>query len=86
MSGIPEPDEFRAAARRWLTGVARPRAADGEWGSGSDSVAVFDNWTEEQEREHTARVQEWERTRYDHGWSAFNWPREYGGRGLPAYY
>ncbi|GAA2309296.1 acyl-CoA dehydrogenase family protein [Streptomyces violaceusniger] len=86
MSGIPEPEEFRARARRWLAGVARPRAADGEWGSGSDSVAVFDNWTEEQEREHTARVQEWERTRYDQGWSAFNWPQEYGGRGLPAYY
>ncbi|MEV8055668.1 acyl-CoA dehydrogenase family protein [Streptomyces antimycoticus] len=86
MSGIPEPDEFRAEARTWLAGVARPRAAGGEWGSGSDSVAVFENWTEEQEREHTARVQEWERTRYDQGWSALNWPHEYGGRDLPAYY
>ncbi|MEU5929020.1 acyl-CoA dehydrogenase family protein [Streptomyces antimycoticus] len=86
MSGIPEPDEFRAEARTWLAGVARPRAAGGKWGSGSDSVAVFENWTEEQEREHTARVQEWERTRYDQGWSALNWPQEYGGRDLPAYY
>ncbi len=86
MSGIPEHEEFRTGARQWLRTVARPRAADGEWGSGSDSVAVFENWTEEQEREHTARVQEWERIRYDQGWSALTWEESYGGRGLPAYY
>lgn len=86
MNAIPEPEEFRAQARQWLAAVARPRAAGGKWGSGSDSVAVFENWTEEQEREHTARIQEWERTRYDHGWGALNWQAAYGGRGLPAYY
>ncbi|MGW8450209.1 acyl-CoA dehydrogenase family protein [Streptomyces niveus] len=86
MSGIPEPDEFRAQARRWLSTVARPRPADGEWGSGSDSVAVFENWTEEQEREHTDRTKEWERTRYDAGWGALNWPAAQGGRDFPAYY
>lgn len=87
MSGKPpEPEEFRARARQWLATVARPRAADAGWGSGSDSVAVFENWTAEQEREHTACVQEWERTRYDAGWGALNWPQAYGGRGLPAYY
>ena len=86
MSGIPDPDEFRAQARQWLATVARPRTADGAWGSGSDSVAVFENWTEQQEREHTARTQEWERTRYDQGWGALNWQDVYGGRELPAYY
>src|SRR5256714_9582440 len=86
MSGIPEPEEFRAQARQWLTTVARPRAGDGEWGSGSDSVAVFENWTEQQEREHTTRTQEWERTRYDQGWGALNWQAAYGGRELPVYY
>ncbi|WP_037568524.1 acyl-CoA dehydrogenase family protein [Phaeacidiphilus oryzae] len=86
MPGIPEPEEFGAEARRWLAGAARPRPAEGEWGSGPDSAAVFENWTEEQEREHTARTQEWERTRYDQGWGALNWAAEYGGRGLPAYY
>ncbi|MGY0055683.1 acyl-CoA dehydrogenase family protein [Streptomyces sp. LZ34] len=86
MRDIPRPEEFRAQSRQWLGTVARPRAAEGEWGSGSDSVAVFENWTEEQELEHTARVQEWERTRYDQGWGALNWEETYGGRGLPAYY
>ncbi|MFC4503933.1 MULTISPECIES: acyl-CoA dehydrogenase family protein [Streptomyces] len=86
MTRIPEPEEFRALARQWLTTAARPRAADGEWGSGSDSVAVFENRTERQEREHTARTQEWERTRFDQGWGALNWPAVYGGRDLPAYY
>nr|WP_131565161.1 acyl-CoA dehydrogenase family protein [Streptomyces sp. KM273126] len=86
MSGTPETEDFRAEARQWLATVARPRAADGEWGSGSDSVAVFENWSERQEREHTAGTQEWERTRYDQGWGALTWPAEYGGRGLPAHY
>ncbi|MFC6065301.1 acyl-CoA dehydrogenase family protein [Streptomyces ochraceiscleroticus] len=85
-SGVPEPEEFRAQARRWLATVARPRAAEGEWGSGSDSVAVFENWTEDEERAHTARTQEWERTRYDQGWGALTWQQELGGRGLPASY
>ncbi|WP_406102180.1 acyl-CoA dehydrogenase family protein [Streptomyces sp. NBC_01003] len=83
---IPDPEEFRAEARRWLGGVAKPCAAAGGWGSGSDSVAVFENWTEEQERAHTRRTQEWERTRHDQGWGALDWPAQYGGRNLPAYY
>ncbi|WP_194236132.1 acyl-CoA dehydrogenase family protein [Streptomyces acidicola] len=86
LSGTPETEDFRAEARQWLATVARRRAADGEWGSGSDSVAVFENWSERQEREHTAGTQEWERTRYDQGWGALTWPAEYGGRGLPAHY
>jgi alkylation response protein AidB-like acyl-CoA dehydrogenase len=79
------PEEFRAAARAWLSTVASPRVADA-WGTGDDSVAVFENWTEAEERAHTSAAQEWERTRYDHGWGAPRWPAEYGGRGLPAYY
>lgn len=68
MSG---PAEFRAEARAWLSTVAgrRPKAA---WGIGDDSVAVFENWTEEQERVHTARRQDWERTRFDAGWGALS--------------
>ncbi|MFC8516490.1 acyl-CoA dehydrogenase family protein [Streptomyces sp. NPDC057257] len=86
MDGIPGPDEFRAEARRWLKGVAPPRSARQEWGSGDDSVAVFENRTEAEKREHTDRTRDWERTRYDQGWGALAWPPEYGGRELPVHY
>ncbi|TMR94057.1 acyl-CoA dehydrogenase family protein [Nonomuraea basaltis] len=86
MSGIPAPERFRAEARAWLTSVARPRPADSAWGTGDDSVAVFENWSEDEEREHTERIRSWERTRFDHGWGALSWPEEFGGRGLPASY
>jgi len=78
--------EFRAEARRWLASVAAPKGTDGEWGTGDDSVAVFENWTAEQERAHTDRIREWERVRYDAGWGALSWPARFGGRDLPAYY
>ncbi|MFI5798987.1 acyl-CoA dehydrogenase family protein [Streptomyces sp. NPDC051677] len=86
MDGIPRPDDFRAEARRWLKTVATARAAHHEWGRGDDSVAVFENWTEAEERAHTDRTRDWERTRYDHGWGALAWPAEYGGRALPPHY
>jgi alkylation response protein AidB-like acyl-CoA dehydrogenase len=82
---VPSPEEFREQARAWLEGVARPRAARG-WGAGDDSVAVFDNWTPDEEREHTQRGQRWERLRYDAGWGALSWPAEVGGRSLPPAY
>ena len=81
----PSPEEFRRQARAWLESVTRPRA-DRDWGTGSDSVAVFDNWTREQEREHTQAGQDWERLRYDSGWGALSWPADVGGRGLPPAY
>lgn len=86
MSGIPEPEEFRAEARRWLTGVAKARATRQEWGRDDDSVAVFENRTETEERAYTDRTREWERVRYDQGWGALGWPMECGGRELPAFY
>ncbi|MFF4113250.1 acyl-CoA dehydrogenase family protein [Streptomyces sp. NPDC001714] len=86
MSGIPEPAEFRAQARNWLTGVAKERAAHQDRGRGDDSVAVFENWTEAEERAHTDLTRRWERTRYDQGWGALDWPLVYGGRELPSYY
>jgi alkylation response protein AidB-like acyl-CoA dehydrogenase len=77
-------DEFRAEARAWLSTVAARRVADA-WGTGDDSVAVFENWTEAEEREHTEAAQDWERTRFDQGWGALRWPASFGGRGLPAF-
>lgn len=75
---------FLAEARRWLDAhaVRRP-AAEAAWGEGSESVAVFDNVSEEQEREQTAAICAWERLKFDEGWGAVGWPEEYGGRGLP---
>ncbi|MEV6639005.1 acyl-CoA dehydrogenase family protein [Amycolatopsis sp. NPDC051371] len=79
------PAEFRARAREWLSTVADLRAS-AAWGTGDDSVAVFENWTEEEERSHTDRGQAWERTRFDGGWGALSRAPESGGRGLPAFY
>ncbi|UIX29115.1 acyl-CoA dehydrogenase family protein [Streptomyces sp. GQFP] len=86
MNAVPDPEEFRTEARRWLADAAKPRDARREWGSGDDSVAVFENWTEDEERASTERIRVWERTRYDQGWGALGWPEEYGGRELPAHY
>ena len=86
MNGIADPDEFRTEARAWLASVARPRPSEREWGTGDDSVAVFENWTAAEDREHTERIRSWERTRFDHGWGALSWPEEFGGRGLPGSY
>ena len=80
------PEVFRAEARAWLESVAPRRPVDGAWGTGDDSVAVFENWTAEQEREHTERIRAWEQTRYQAGWGALSWPERFGGRDLPAYY
>jgi len=82
----PAPDEFRAAARAWLASVASPRGNEAAWGTGDDSVAVFHNWSETEERENTERTSAWERTRFDAGWGALSWPAEFGGRGFPASY
>lgn len=81
-TSAPPLDEFTADARAWLATVARPRAVQ-EWGAGSDSVAVFENWTPEEERAETDRIRDYERAKYDAGWGALTWPEEYGGRNLP---
>jgi acyl-CoA dehydrogenase len=80
------PEEFRREARAWLATVATPRTTTSDWGSGDDLVAVFENWTESEERAHTESIRTWERTRFDAGWGALTWPEEFGGRGLPAYF
>ena len=77
--------EFRLAAREWLSSVAKPRKAS-EWGVGPDSVAVFENWTAEEERSETDRIRSYEQVKYDAGWGALTWSGEYGGRGLPMSY
>src|SRR5687768_3971766 len=78
-------DEFTRAARVWLASVAKPRRA-AQWGVGPDSVAVFENWTAEEEQAETNWIRSYERVKYDAGWGALTWPEEYGGRGLPMAY
>jgi alkylation response protein AidB-like acyl-CoA dehydrogenase len=78
-------DDFASDARGWLASVAAPRSA-AEWGVGSDSVAVFENWTAEEERAETDRIRAYEQAKFDAGWGALSWPEEYGGQGLPTAY
>ena len=63
---LPDLDEFAADARRWLSSVAEPRST-AQWGEGPDSVAVFENWTAEQERAETDRIRGYEQAKYDAG-------------------
>jgi alkylation response protein AidB-like acyl-CoA dehydrogenase len=84
-SQLPDLDEFAADARRWLSSVAEPRSA-AQWGVGQDSVAVFENWTREEERAQTDLIRAYEQAKYDAGWGALTWPEEYGGRDLPTSY
>jgi alkylation response protein AidB-like acyl-CoA dehydrogenase len=82
---LPAMDEFVVAAREWLSSIADPLTSR-TWGEGSDSVAVFENWTAEQEREETDRIRAYEQAKFDAGWGALNWPVEDGGRDLPMSY
>lgn len=82
---LPDLATFTDEAVVWLQSVAPPRT-ESVWGSGSDSVAVFENWTAEQEREHTDEISRYEKLKFDAGWGALNWPTEYGGRDLPLSY
>ncbi|GAB2928765.1 acyl-CoA dehydrogenase family protein [Rhodococcus aerolatus] len=82
---LPDLAEFTRDAREWLAGVA-PRREHGDWGTGSDSVAVFESWTPEQERAETDRTRAYEQARFDAGWGPLTWPEEQGGRGLPVSY
>ncbi|WKN48462.1 acyl-CoA dehydrogenase family protein [Nocardioides sp. Arc9.136] len=81
----PTLEEFVAEARDWLASVAEPRSAR-PWGEGSDDVAVFENWTAEEERAETDRISAYERAKFDAGFGAVTWSREHGGRGLPMSY
>ena len=65
----PDLDTFVADARAWLDGVAAPRTRRA-WGEGSDSVAVFENWTAEQERAETDRIRAYEQAKFDAGFGA----------------
>jgi len=68
----------------WLESMGIRRRRPGQFGVGEFSVAVFDDQTPEEERKAVDRGREWERTKYDAGWGAVDWPVQFGGCGLPA--
>ena len=85
MSAMTTPDTaaFIAEARAWLAQQAPPRQ-ETAWGTGDDTVAVFENWTAAEEREETDRIRRYEQAKFDAGWgAALTWSAEYGGRDLP---
>ncbi len=82
---IPDILEFGEQATAWLKSVAAPRT-DSVWGQGPDTVAVFENWTAEEEQAHTDEIAAYEQAKFDAGWGALNSPTEYGGRDLPLSY
>jgi alkylation response protein AidB-like acyl-CoA dehydrogenase len=85
---------FRRDARAWLelNAVLRdvqPADEDDdviEWGHGSDSVAIFHNLSDEDERQRLDAVRAWQRLRFDAGYGMINWPIADGGRGLSNAY
>jgi alkylation response protein AidB-like acyl-CoA dehydrogenase len=81
----PDLATFEAEARAWLDSVAERRTARA-WGEGSDSVSVFENWTEAEERAETDRIRAYEQARYDAGFGPVTWSVDYGGRDLPMSY
>ncbi|WP_024793921.1 acyl-CoA dehydrogenase family protein [Tomitella biformata] len=76
---------FTEKARTWLATVALPRSSS-KWGEGSDSVAVFENWTAAEERAHTDAIAAYEQQKFDAGWGALTSPQVYGGQDLPMSY
>lgn len=82
---LADLETFIDQARDWLSSVAQPRR-EADFGVGDDSVAVFENWTTEQEREHTDRIRAYEQAKFDAGWGPLTWSEEYGGRSLPMAY
>ena len=87
MDSVPSLEDFRRDARAWLREHAEPLPVEtGEWGVGSDSVAVFHDRTEPEEAAAVKRACDWHRVKLGAGWAALSWPTVYGGRGLPVVY
>ena len=95
VSTLPDIDQFRKEARVWLEQNAEPLPEINEaeeedqevvWGEGSDNVAIFHNFTDEEELARLNAVKAWQAKKFDAGYAMINWPEELGGRGLPASY
>ncbi len=86
-SVTPSVEEFRAEASAWLAErlPLRPRQSDA-WGEGSDSVAIFHSLTAAEEAALVAASRDWHAQKFDAGYGALTWPRQFGGRELAPVY
>jgi alkylation response protein AidB-like acyl-CoA dehydrogenase len=82
--GRPSLGQFLADARAWLEANAEPlpERTEARWGDGSDRVSLFRDTTEDEEREQLEAARAWQRTKFDAGYGAIDWPVDYGGAGL----
>ena len=56
----PNIEDFRAEVQQWLASVTTPREqCSSAWGVGSDTVALFDNLSEADERVQLEAGREW---------------------------
>ena len=78
--GEPDIEAWRAEVRGWLASALPRRSGEP---AGPADYAVFQNITEQAERELLDRVRAYRRQRYDAGYGAIALPGELGGAGLP---
>lgn len=81
---IDSVQSFVAEFEGWLKGLGVRRRRPDQVGVGDFSVAVFDDQTPAEERAAVDQGRAWERTKYNAGWGAVDWPQRFGGRGLPS--
>jgi alkylation response protein AidB-like acyl-CoA dehydrogenase len=76
---------FETQASAWLAANAVPRTGPEQfvWGRGSDSVAMFQNLTMDEERAYIDEHRDWLRRKADAGFANLCWESEWGGRGFP---
>src|SRR3954470_1934770 len=83
MTDEAELAAFRERARAWLdANVAARASAEGGWGAGPDSVAVFHDLELSAERALIADLTAWQRRKFEAGFGALAWPAEFGGASL----
>jgi alkylation response protein AidB-like acyl-CoA dehydrogenase len=71
----PEEAAFRAEARAWLAGHARPKRP------GDAPPAMLTDAYSAEEVAHVRASKAWQATLYDGGWAGITWPKQHGGRG-----